>query len=118
MDGSLVLAGFKRVDGITESTLFSAVRDRRDVILGTGNDGKILRVTPAGKVKRCDSPLKEVTSLALSPDGICTRGRLPEAGLSDQGKASSGTDEAQYVWAWRSPERRFRWHGLPGRFTG
>jgi len=52
MDGTLVLSrDSTRVDGITESTLFSALRDREgDVILGTGNEGRILRVTPAGKV--------------------------------------------------------------------
>src|SRR4029077_15515777 len=67
MNGNLVLSREShRVDGISEATLFSAVSDREgNVILGTGNEGKILRVSTAGRVDTLATlPSKEVTALA------------------------------------------------------
>jgi sugar lactone lactonase YvrE len=121
MDGTLVLSrDSRRVDGISESTLFSAVRDREgDVILGTGNDGKILRVSPAGKVETLATlPSKEVTSLALSPDGVLYAGTAPGGKVYriEKGKASAWYEtKAQYVWALAfSGKTLYVATGLPG----
>ena len=80
MDGTLVLSReSRRVDGISEATLFSAVRDPEgNILIGTGNEGKILRVLPAGKVEALATlPEKEVTALAVSPEGVLYAGGSP-----------------------------------------
>jgi sugar lactone lactonase YvrE len=105
MNGTLVLSReSRRVDGISEATLFSAVRDREgNVILGTGNEGKILRVSPAGRVDTLATlPSKEVTSLAFSPDGVLYAGTAPGGKVYriEKGKPSLYYEtKAQYVWA-------------------
>ena len=121
MDGTLVLSReSRRVDGISEATLFSAVRDREgNVILGTGNEGKILRVSSAGKVETLATlPSKEVTSLALSPDGVLFAGTAPGGKVYriEKGKASTWYEtKAQYVWALAfSGKTLFVATGLPG----
>jgi sugar lactone lactonase YvrE len=105
MNGTLVLSReSRRVDGISEATLFSAVRDREgNVILGTGNEGKILRVSPAGRVDTLATlPSKEVTTLAISPDGVLYAGTAPGGKVYriEKGKPSPYYEtKAQYVWA-------------------
>lgn len=105
MNGTLVLSREShRVDGISEAILFSAVRDREgNVILGTGNEGKILRVSPAGRVDTLATlPSKEVTTLAISPDGVLYAGTAPGGKVYriEKGKPSPYYEtKAQYVWA-------------------
>ena len=80
MDGSLVLArDARRIEGIAEATLFAAARDRDgSILLGTGDAGKLLRVSAAGKVETVAAlPEKEVTALAIGPDGALYAGTAP-----------------------------------------
>jgi sugar lactone lactonase YvrE len=121
MEGTLVLSrDSRRVDGISEATLFSALRDREgNVLLGTGNEGKILRVSPAGKVETLATlPSREVTALALSPDGVLYAGTAPGGKVYriEKGKATPWYEtKAQYVWALAfSGNTLYAATGLPG----
>jgi two component regulator with propeller domain len=105
MDGTLVLSReSRRVDGISEATLFNAVKDREgNVLVGTGNEGKLLRVTPAGKVETVATlNEKEVTAVAVSPDGAIYVGTSPGGKVYriEKGKPVLYYEtRAQYVWA-------------------
>jgi two component regulator with propeller domain len=121
MDGTLVLSREShRVDGISEATLFSAVRDRKgDILIGTGNEGKILRVPPAGKVEVLATlPEKEVTALAVSPEGVLYAGSSPGGKIYriEKGKAAVYYEtRAQYIWALTfSGKTLYAATGLPG----
>jgi len=121
MDGTLVLSHeSRRVDGMSEATLFVAVRDREGgILVGTGNEGKILRVTPAGKVETLATlPEREVTALALSPDGVLYAGGSPGGKIYrvENGKASLYYEtKAQYVWALAfSGKSLYAATGIPG----
>ncbi|HJW13724.1 MAG TPA: two-component regulator propeller domain-containing protein, partial [Thermoanaerobaculia bacterium] len=121
MDGTLVLSReSRRVDGVSEATLFVAVRDREGgILVGTGNEGKILRVTPAGKVETLATlPEREVTALALSPDGVLYAGGSPGGKIYrvENGKASLYYEtKAQYVWALAfSGKSIYAATGIPG----
>lgn len=121
MDGTLVLSReSRRVDGVSEATLFVAVRDREGgILVGTGNEGKILRVTPAGKVETLATlPEREVTALALSPDGVLYAGGSPGGKIYrvENGKASLYYEtKAQYVWALAfSGKSLYAATGIPG----
>ncbi len=121
MDGTLVLSREShRVDGISEATLFSAVRDREgNVLIGTGNEGKVLRVSPGGKVEVLATlPEKEVTALALSPEGAVFAGGSPGGKIYriEKGKAEVYYEtKAQYVWALAfAGKTLYAATGLPG----
>jgi sugar lactone lactonase YvrE len=121
MDGTLVLSREShRVDGISEATLFSAVRDREgNIVIGTGNDGRILRVLPAGKVEVLATlPDKEVTALAVSPDGTLYAGGSPGGKIYriEKGKAAAYYEtKAQYIWALAfAGKNLYAATGLPG----
>jgi hypothetical protein len=121
MDGTLVLSRQShRVDGITEATLFSAVRDPDgNVLIGTGNEGKILRVQQSGKVELLVTlPEKEVTALAVSPDGVLYAGSSPGGKVYriEKGKAAVAYEtKAQYVWALAfAGKTLYAATGLPG----
>ena len=121
MDGTLVLSReSRRVDGISEATLFSAVRDREgNILIGTGNEGKILRVLPAGKVEALATlPEKEVTALAVSPEGVLYAGGSPGGKIYriEKGKAAPYYEtKAQYVWALAfAGKTLYAATGLPG----
>ena len=121
MDGTLVLSREShRVDGISEATLFSAVRDREgNILIGTGNEGKILRVSPAGKVEVLATlPEKEVTALAVSPEGVLYAGTSPGGKIYriEKGKAAVYYEtSAQYIWALTfSGKTLYAATGLPG----
>jgi sugar lactone lactonase YvrE len=121
MNGTLVLSReSRRVDGISEAALFSAVRDREgNILLGTGNEGRILRVSPAGKVDTLATlPSKEVTTLAISPEGVLYAGTAPGGKVYriEKGKPSPYYEtKAQYVWALAfSGNTLYVATGLPG----
>jgi hypothetical protein len=121
MDGSLVLArDARRVEGITEATLFAAARDRDgSILLGTGDAGRLLRVSPAGKVETMATlPEKEVTALAFGPDGALYAGTAPGGKVYriEKGKPSPYYEtRAQYVWALAFSEQSlYVGTGLPG----
>jgi sugar lactone lactonase YvrE len=121
MNGNLVLSReSRRVDGISEAVLFSAARDREgNIFLGTGNEGRILRVSPAGKVDTLATlPSKEVTTLAISPEGVLYAGTAPGGKVYriEKGKPSPYYEtKAQYVWALAfSGSTLYVATGLPG----
>lgn len=121
MDGTLVLGrDAKRVEGVSEATLFTGVRDRDgSVLLGTGDAGKLLRVSPAGKVETAATlPEKEITALALGADGAIYAGTAPGGKVYriEKGKASVYYEtRAQYVWALAfSGHALYVGTGLPG----
>jgi hypothetical protein len=105
MDGTLVLSrDTRRVDGISEATLFTAVRDRDgNVLIGTGNEGKLLKVTQAGKVETVATLTeKEVTAVTVAPDGSVYVGASPGGKVYriEKGKPVLQYEtKAQYVWA-------------------
>jgi sugar lactone lactonase YvrE len=105
MDGTLVLSReSRRVEGISEATIFSTVRGRDgSILVGTGSEGKILRVSKEGKVETLATlPEKQVTALALSPDGTLFAGSSPGGRVYriEKGKAVPYYEtKAQYVWA-------------------
>ena len=104
-NGTLVLAGdWKRVEGVDEAFLFAAVRDKDgSLVLGTGDSGRILRVTPAGKVETLATLAeKEVTAVAMGPDGAVYAGAGPGGKVYRLagGKSSLYYEpKAKYVWA-------------------
>ena len=121
MDGSLVLGrDAKRVEGVSETTLFSAARDRDgSILLGTGDGGRVLRVTPAGVVETVVALAeREVTAVALGPDGALYAGTAPGGKVYriEKGKAAPYYEtHAQYVWALAfSGKSLYVGTGLPG----
>jgi Two component regulator propeller len=103
-DGALSLSrGIQPVAGIGEAAIFAAVEAPDGALyLGTGDAGKILRVTGGRAETEATLPEKEVTALALGPD------RALYAGASPGGKVyriAGGKAEvyyetgAKYVWA-------------------
>lgn len=105
VNGELVLARpLARVEGIAEAVLYDAVAAKDGtVFLGTGEAGRILRVSPAGKVDTFATVSeKQVTALARGPDGALYAGTSPGGKVYriESGKASLFYDtKAQYVWS-------------------
>ncbi len=104
-DGSLLPGkSLLRVEGVNEAVLFTAARDESGVLyVGTGDAGKILRITPDGKVET-DATLdeKEITALKIGPDGALYAGASPGGKVYRivKGKATLYYDtKAEYVWA-------------------
>ncbi|HEY6929621.1 MAG TPA: hypothetical protein VJA66_08090, partial [Thermoanaerobaculia bacterium] len=71
----------KHVDGISEATIFAAARQPDgSVLLATGDAGKVLRVSPSGKVDTFATlPEKEVTALTVADDGAVFAATAPGA---------------------------------------
>jgi hypothetical protein len=121
VNGELVLSrGLERVDGVGEAVLYDAVMGPGGVVfVGTGEAGRILRISTAGKVETYATLAeKQVTALALGADGALYAGASPGGKLYrlDRGKASLYYDtKAQYVWslAFSGPSL-FVSTGLPG----
>ncbi len=121
IDGTLALAEqTRRVEGLSESALFAAVRARDgSLYAGTGDSGHVIRVLPADKAEIWATvPEKEVTALAIGPDGAIYAGTSPGGRVYrvESGKASLYYDsKAQYVWALAFTGRDL-WvgTGLPG----
>ncbi|HEV8610517.1 MAG TPA: hypothetical protein VGS98_10695 [Thermoanaerobaculia bacterium] len=103
--GELVLSrGLARVEGVNEAVLYDAVTGPEGVVyVGTGEAGRILRISPAGKVDTYATLAeKQVTALVLGPDGALYAGASPGGKVYrlDAGKPSLYYDtKAQYVWA-------------------
>lgn len=119
--GELVLARpLARVEGVSESVLYAAVTaEDGTVFLGTGEAGRILRISPAGKVETFATLAeKQVTALARGPDGALYAGASPGGKVYRvaPGKASLFYDtKAQYVWSLAfSGPRLYVATGLPG----
>lgn len=106
VDGALVLSdGLERVEGIAEAAILDAARDGSgNLYLATGDAGRILRVTAAGKVESAGTlPEKEVTAVAVGPDGLLYAAGAPGGKvyrLDRSGKPALYYEtKAQYVWS-------------------
>ena len=120
-NGELVLSRpLERVEGVGEAVLYDAVTAKDGVVfVGTGEAGRVLRVSPSGKVETFATLAeKQVTALALGPDGVLYAAGSPGGKVYrvDGGKPSLYYDtKAQYVWALAfSGPALFVATGLPG----
>jgi len=122
VEGALVLSdGLQRVEGIAEAAIFDAARDASgNLYLATGDTGKILRITPAGKVEAAGAlGEKEVTALAVGADGTVYAAGAPGGKvyrLERSGKPVLHYEtKAQYVWSLAaSGGALYAATGLPG----
>lgn len=104
-DGTLLPGrSLSKVDGVTEAVLFAAAPGRSgEVYVGTGDAGKIFRVTSSGKVEIFATLAEqEVTALRMGPDGALYAGASPGGKVYriENGKPALYYDtKAEYVWA-------------------
>jgi len=103
-DGALALSRkIQPVAGIGEAAIYTAVEAKDGTIyLGTGDAGKVLRITGDRAETAASLPEKEVTSLALGPDGALYAGASPGGKVYriSGGKADVFYQTgAKYVWA-------------------
>jgi len=104
-DGSLLPGkSLSRVDGVAEAVLFTAVQGKSgELYVGTGDSGRILRVSADGKVEtHATLEEKEVTALRIGPDGALYAGASPGGKVYRiaKGKTTLYYDtKAVYVWA-------------------
>jgi sugar lactone lactonase YvrE len=122
VEGALVLSdGLERVDGIAEAAIFDAARDAAgNMYLATGDAGKVLRISPTGKVEPFGVlSEKEVTAVAVGPDGAVYAAAAPGGKIyrfDRSGKPLLYYDsKAQYVWSLAfSGDVLYAGTGLPG----
>ncbi len=110
-DGFLDLAPrVERVAGLDEPFVLSAVAIPGGWAVGTGNDGKVLRVTADGKVTVLfDAPEPEIFALWADPDGTLFAGTSPNGKVYRISTTAKTTAEpkpffdpaATYIWALR-----------------
>jgi sugar lactone lactonase YvrE len=104
-DGALVAGRpLSKVEGVSEAVLFGGVTGKNgELYVGTGDAGKILRVSSSGSVETLATlPEQEVTALAVGPDGAVYAGGSPGGKVYRvaNGKAALFYEtKAQYVWA-------------------
>ncbi len=104
-DGALVAGrSLAKVDGISEAVLFGAAAGKGgELYVGTGDSGRILRVSSSGAVDIWATlPEQEVTALVVGPDGAVYAGGSPGGKVYrvENGKAAVYYEtKAQYVWA-------------------
>jgi len=104
-DGALVAGrALSKVDGVSEAVLFGAAAGKGgELYVGTGDSGRILRVSSSGAVDIWATlPEQEVTALAVGPDGVVYAGGSPGGKVYrvQDGKAAIYYEtKAQYVWA-------------------
>src|SRR5450432_4812527 len=121
IDGSLILSrDARRMDGVSEATLFGIASDPNGTTyVGTGDSGRILRVSPGGKVDTFATLTeKEVTAIAVGPDGSVFAAGSPGGNVyrieSEAPKLYYAT-KAKYVWALAFAEKNlYVGTGLPG----
>lgn len=88
-----------------ESYIFSAARDAAgNTILGTGPNGKVFRVDPAGRgTLLTDLSELNVSAIAVAPNGDVFAGTMPDGKvyrIEKNGTASVYFDpKAKYIWA-------------------
>jgi sugar lactone lactonase YvrE len=122
VEGALVLSdGLERVEGIAEAAIFDAARDAAgNLYLATGDAGKILRISSAGKVEPFGVLTeKEVTAIVVGPDGAVYAAAAPGGKvyrLDRSGKpALYYESKAQYVWSLAfAGDVLYAGTGLPG----
>ncbi|MFN2386042.1 MAG: hypothetical protein ABR576_07115 [Thermoanaerobaculia bacterium] len=122
VEGALVLSdGLERVDGIAEAAIFDAAPDAAgNLYLATGDGGKILRISPAGKVEPFGVLAeKEVTAVAVGPDGAIYAAGAPGGKIYRLDRSGKPVlhyeSKAQYVWSLAfSGKDLFAGTGLPG----
>jgi hypothetical protein len=103
-DGALALSrAIRQVSGIGEAAIYAAAEASDGTLyLGTGDAGKILRVSGGKTETAATLAEKEVTALALGPDGTLYAGASPGGKVY---RISGGRAEvfyetgAKYVWA-------------------
>jgi hypothetical protein len=104
-DGALVAGrALAKVEGVSEAVLFVAAPGKNgDLFVGTGDSGRVLRVTAGGSVETWATlPEQEVTAIAYGPDGLVYAGGSPGGKVYrlEGGKATVYYDtKAHYVWA-------------------
>jgi hypothetical protein len=103
-DGALALSrALQPVAGISEAAVFVAVEGKDGTLyLGTGDAGRVLRVTGTHAETAATLPEKEVTALAIGPDGAVYAGASPGGKvyrLSPTGVEVFYETGARYVWA-------------------
>ncbi len=109
-----------RIEGVSEPVLFAAAQGSSgDLFVATGDSGRVLRVSPSGKVEtEATLEEQEVTALAVGPDGAVYVGASPGGKVYriDRGKTSLYYDtKARYVWALAfSGPTLYVGTGLPG----
>ncbi len=103
-DGTLALArGLEAVSGVSAAAIYAGARGSDGALyLGTGEEGKILRVTAAKSEVAATLPEKQVTALAVGPDGAIYAGASPGGKIY---RVAGGNADvyfetgAKYVWA-------------------
>ncbi len=120
-DGALVAGRpLAKIEGVSESVLFVAAPGKKgELFVGTGDAGKVLRVSAEGAVETLATlSEQEVTAVAVGPDGAVYAGGSPGGKVYriDKGKVTVFYDtKAQYVWslAFSGPDLYVA-TGLPG----
>jgi hypothetical protein len=121
-DGGLVLSqNLQPVAGISEAAIYGGAEAKDGTVyLGTGDSGKILRVSGSRAETAATLPEKEVTALVIGPDGALYAGaspggnvyRIPPGGGKGEVYYETG---AKYVWALTfSGGALYAGTGLPG----
>ena len=120
-DGTLLPGkSLSRIEGVSEAVLFAAAPGRSgELYVGTGDSGRILRVSADGKVDTYATLAeREVTALRVGPDGDLYAGASPGGKVYrvENGKVSLYYDtKAEYVWALAFDGRvLYVGTGLPG----
>jgi hypothetical protein len=104
-DGTLYAGhSLEKVEGVAEAVLFAAAEGKGgELFVGTGDSGRILRVSSGGKVDvYATLNEQEVTALRIGPDGALYAGGSPGGRVYriEKGKATLYYETgAQYVWA-------------------
>src|SRR5262245_31095194 len=105
-NGTITLApAFKLVYDTKEAYIWSSATDASgNIYLGTGHEGRIFKVTPAGEGKLLyDAPELDVTALAVDPQGNLYAGTSPNGKIykiTPDGKESVFyTTTDKYIWS-------------------
>lgn len=105
-DGRLILSPeFKELADIGQPYIFGACRDRSgNLYLGTGHDGKVIRLDPDGKTSLFfDAEETDIFALAAAPDGAVYVGASPGGKVyrvtADGHSAVFAELKCKYIWA-------------------